>query len=65
METIIEEKDPDMVNINYLLDETIEPYLKITTEKPANEFAAVFYEGLNCYFYEFYIPIDSVIIATN
>ena len=63
--TILETLDPDIANINYLLDETEKPYLRITTEKPANEFAAVFYQGLNCYFYELYIPIDSVIIVTN
>lgn len=64
-ETILGTLDPDLVNINYLLDETEKPYLRITTEKPANEFAAIFYEGLNCHFYEFYIPIDSVIIVNN
>ena len=57
--------DPDVVNIVYLLDETVEPYLSKTIEVPANDSLGFLYDGIDCYFYTFYIPVDSVIGVVN
>lgn len=57
--------DPDAINIVYLLDETVEPYLSKTIEVPTNDSLGFLYDGIDCYFYTFYIPIDSVISVVN